>query len=62
MLRICPRAELCIRENRCSPNRWITLDYPVHLRRVMHYDVTHDKQPVFSGNNFDLPASTIADL
>jgi hypothetical protein len=37
-------------------------DYPVALRRVKFYDVTHDKQLVFLTNNFDLPALSIAQL
>jgi hypothetical protein len=38
------------------------LDYPVPLRRVKFYDVTHHQWLVFLTNNFELPALTIANL
>ena len=36
--------------------------YPVPLRRVVFYDVEHDRRLVFLSNNFELPALTIAKL
>ena len=37
-------------------------NYPQHLRRIKFHDIEHDKEWVFLTNNFDLPASTIAQL
>jgi hypothetical protein len=36
--------------------------YPTPLRRVVFYDVEHERRLVFLTNNFDLPALTIAQL
>jgi hypothetical protein len=37
-------------------------DYPERLRRIRYFDEEREKRLVFLTNNFDLPASTIADL
>ena len=36
--------------------------YPAPLRRIVFYDVEHQRRLVFLSNNFDLPALTIAGL
>jgi len=37
-------------------------DYPIRLRRVKIYDKDHDKDLVFLTNNFEIPASLVAEL
>jgi hypothetical protein len=38
------------------------IDYPERLRRISYVDKMLDKRLIFLSNNFDLPASTVADL
>lgn len=38
------------------------IDYPEKLRRISYIDKILDKRLIFLTNNFDLPASTVADL